>query len=607
MAKSISKEGTIPLIFQARVETYGERVCVMYKKDGVYTDISWNAMNDMVRRFSFYLLSLGVKKGDRIALFSENRYEWWIADLAILSVGAVTVPVYSTNSSEEAAYILGNSESVTCIVSDEDILSRVLKAKKNLKKLKNIIIFNDLSSKKAGIVSFSEAFKIGDKFKNKDVLKTRIKALKPSDIATIIYTSGTTGNPKGVMLTQNNFVSQAEVLFGMEFVEEIFDYDIFLSFLPLSHVLERTVGYYGPMYRGCTVAFAQNMQTLLDDMKEICPTIIISVPRIYEKVRAGILTKIAESSPIAKGIFSLAFSVAKKNLPYMCSGKPRKGLFAGRYDLFDKLVFSKLKKNLGFDRLKIAVSGGGPLSISDAEFFIGMEVQILEGYGLTETSPVTHVNRPRKIKPGSVGHILPGTEVKLSDEGEILIKGRQLMAGYYKDPKGTKEATTKDGFFKSGDIGIIDETGRLTITGRIKDVIITAGGKNISPQNIENSLKSSRFIEHVAVIGDRRKYLSVLVVPAFAELEKWAAKNEASFSSRTELIADSKVNAMIAEEISKNMKHYARVEQIRNFKLLDVDWSQESGELTPSLKVKRKVVEAKYSAEIESMYPPDNS
>ena len=417
MAKVISKEGTLPVIFQARAETYGERVCVKYRKNGVYTDISWNAMNDMIQRFSFYLLSLGVKKGDKISLFSENRYEWWVADMAILSIGAVTVPVYSTNSPEEAAYIIGDSESAICIVSDEDILSRVLKVKKDIKKFKDIIIFDEPSSKKRGVVSFSEALASGAKFKNKDLLKSRIKAVKPSDVATIIYTSGTTGNPKGVMLTQDNFVSQIEILFGQEFRDHVTDESVFLSFLPLSHVLERTIGYYGPIYRGATVAFAQSTQTLLDDMKDIRPTVLISVPRIYEKVRAGVLSKVAEGSPIAKGIFNLAVGTMKKNLPFVCYGKQRKGLFARRYKLFDKLVFSKLKENVGLSNLTLAVSGGAPLSITDAEFFIGMEIQVVEGYGLTETSPVTHVNRVHNIKPGTVGQIVPETQIKLTDEG----------------------------------------------------------------------------------------------------------------------------------------------------------------------------------------------
>ena len=604
--KSVTKGGVLPVMFKERVEKSGNRVSLKYKRNGVYTDITWNELNDMVHKLSFYLMDLGVKKGDRVALFAENRYEWWMADMAVLSIGAISVPIYATNSPEEAHYIISNSESVICFVSTEDILNRVLKVKKQLPKLKKIVIFDSYDQTKAGVTPLSTALKEGAKSKNTaKTIDARLKTLKPNDMASIVYTSGTTGQPKGVMLSHDNFYSQVEILFGREFKGIILEEDVFLSFLPLSHVLERMAGYYGPIFSGSITAFADSVQTLLEDMKVIRPTILLSVPRIYEKLRAGILAKVADSSPIAKLFFKFAFSTAKKNLPYSCVGKQRKGLFAKRYNIANKVVFSKLKDGLGLDHLKIAVSGGGPLSISDAEFFIGMEIQILEGYGLTETSPVTHLNRFKNSKPGSVGHILPDTEMKLSDDGEILLKGRQLMLGYYKNPKGTSEVMTKDGFLRSGDIGRVDETGRLTITGRVKDIIITAGGKNISPQNIENSLKNSRFIEQAAVIGDRRKYLSALIVPNFDELGKWAKKNEIKFNSNRELIGDLKVNSMIGEEILKNMKHYARVEQIRNFKMLDADWSQETGELTPSLKVKRKVVEAKYAVEIESMYPPD--
>ena len=602
----VTKGGVLPELFQERVKKSGDRVSLKYKKNGVYTDITWNELNDMVQKLSFYLMDLGIKKEDKIALFAENRYEWWLADLAILSIGAISVPIYATNSPEEAEYIIENSESIICFVSTEDILKRVLAVRNNLPKLKSIIVFDEYSQENDGIITLSKALANGSK-SNKTVkdINDCIEKIKSSDLATIVYTSGTTGQPKGVMLSQDNFYSQVDIIFGQVFKGVITEDDIFLSFLPLSHVLERMGGYYGPIYRGCTVAFAENIQTLLDDMKIIRPTILISVPRIYEKLRAGILAKAAESSLIAKGIFKFAFSTAKKNLPYACTGKKRKGLFAKRYNIANKIVFTKLKDSLGLNRLKVAVSGGGPLSISDAEFFTGMNIQILEGYGLTETSPATHINRYNNSKPGSVGHIVPETEAKLTDEGEILLKGRQLMLGYYKNPEGTSEVITKDGFLRSGDIGRIDETGRLTITGRVKDIIITAGGKNISPQNIENSLKNSMFIEQAAVIGDRRKYLSALVVPNFDELAKWANKNDVNFSSNRELINDQKVNSMISEEILKNMKHYSRVEQIRNFKMLDADWSQETGELTPSLKVKRKVVEAKYATVIESMYPPD--
>jgi long-chain acyl-CoA synthetase len=294
--------------------------------------------------------------------------------------------------------------------------------------------------------------------------------------------------------------------------------------------------------------------------------------------------------------------MARKNLPYACTVTDRSGLFAVLYNLADKLVFSKLKVALGMDRLKFAVSGGGPLSVSDAEFFLGMEISVIEGFGLTETTPVTNVNLPENIKPGTVGPPIPETKIKISDEGEILIKGPQVMKGYYKNPKATKEVFTKDGFFKTGDIGIVDEEGYLSITGRIKDIIVTAGGKNISPQNIENSLKESRFIEQVAIIGDRRKYLAALVIPNFEEMGKWAAKQGYTFSDNSEMTHNDAVIKLIGEEIQKHTAKYSRVEQIRKYTLLDAEWTQETGELTPTQKVKRRIVGEKYSAEIESMY-----
>jgi long-chain acyl-CoA synthetase len=489
MAKEvIMKENNIPLMFQRRVVKYGDRTCVMYKKDGVYTGISWNQMNGMVRDLAGYLLSLGIRSRDRVAIFAENRFEWWVADMATLSIGAITVPIYATNSAEESQYILKNSESRLCFVSTEDHLERIQKVKKKLPGLKNIIIFDEYSRKKTGVMTFSKALEEGKKFKNKALIDKKIRAVKPADLATIMYTSGTTGNPKGVMLTHDNFYSQVDIVFGQVMAGLILEDDIFLSFLPLSHVLERMAGYYGPIYAGATVAFAESINALLDNFKEVRPTILVSVPRIYEKIRAGILSQVTDASALKKAIFNFAISTAQKNLIYACTDRPRTGLFATRFSLMDRLVYSKLKDKLGFDRLKYSFSGGGPLSVSDAEFFIGMGLKIMEGFGLTETSPVTHLTRPDNIKPGTVGHPIPETEIRISDEGELLIRGRQLMQGYFRNPKATKEAFTKDGFFRTGDIGMIDQTGRLTITGRIKDIIITAGGKNVSPQNLENIL-----------------------------------------------------------------------------------------------------------------------
>ncbi|MGB4108972.1 MAG: AMP-binding protein, partial [Desulfomonilia bacterium] len=300
-----------------------------------------------------------------------------------------------------------------------------------------------------------------------------------------------------------------------------------------------------------------------------------------------------------------AMGIARDNRPYICNNKPRTGLFAMKYNLADKIIFSKLKVALGMDRLHGAISGGGPLSVSDAEFFLGMGIRILEGFGLTETSPVTNGNKPKKIKPGTVGPAVKDTIIKIGEGGEILVKGPQVMKGYYKNEEATREVFTEDGFFRTGDIGEIDDEGYLKITGRIKDIIVTSGGKNISPQNIENSLQASPYIEQVAVIGDNRKYLSALIVPSFENLEKWANEQGIWFSSHKDLISNDKVAALFEKEIEENMKDFARVEQIRKFTLLDTPWAQETGELTPTLKLKRRVINQKYARVIDAMYPPE--
>ena len=604
LVKKNLSEKSVAAVFQNNVKAYGDKACVAYKRDGRYMDISWNEMNTMVTDLGNFLLAQGVKKGDRVAVFSPNRYEWWVSDLAILSTGAVNVPIYATNSPEEAHYVLQHSESKICFVATEDHLERVLKVKKKLPKLKLIVIFDELTHKKTGVMGIDEAYKKGASYKDKTMLKKRIKAIKSNDMATIIYTSGTTGNPKGVMLSHSNFISNVRQIYT-DFHEYLSPDNIFLSFLPLSHSLERTAGYYMPMSGGMKVAFAEDFSKVAQNLAEIRPQFIVSVPRLYEKIHAGILAKVAEAPAIKQFLFNQANKTAHQNLPYVCNNLSRSGFFAKKYDLFDKVVFSKLKAALGMDRLRLCISGGGPLSVSDAEFFLGMGLVIIEGFGLTETTPVTNVNRPGIIKPGSVGPALPETQVKISDEGEILIKGPQVMMGYYKNPAATKEVFTKDGFFRTGDIGIIDEKGRLSITGRIKDIIVTAGGKNISPQNIENSVKGSKYVEQIAVIGDKRKYLSALVIPAFEELKKWAKSKGVPFTNNTDLINNKEVIDLIGKELEKYTSQFARVEQIRSFRLLDAEWTQATGELTPTLKVKRRIIEQKYAQEIESMYPPE--
>ena len=599
------QETSMAAIFQNRVEKWGEKAMCAYKNDkGVYEDISWKQINEMVFDLAGYLLTKGINIQDKVALFSPNRYEWWVSDLAILSTGAVNVPIYATNSAEEARYVIDNSDSKICIVGTKSHLKKVLEVKPKLPNLTEIIIFDDLDKPIEGVITFKEALKIGAVANKRADIDKRIKSIKTEDIATLIYTSGTTGNPKGVMLTHSNFVSNCNQLYDV--APHLFEYDhTLLSFLPLSHSFERTVGYYLPLYVGKKVVFAGDVSKILDFFQEVRPTFIVSVPRIYEKVHAGIVSKMSAEKPIKQKLFAWAMDVAKRNLPYICNDKPRTGMFAIEYAIANKIIFSKLKEKLGLDKLQFALSGGGPLSVSDAEFFLGMGIKVLEGFGLTETAPVTNANRPEKIKAGSVGAPVKDTIVKLSEEGEVLIKGPQVMKGYYKNEAATKEVFTDDGFFKTGDIGVIDSDQYLKITGRIKDLIITSGGKNISPQNIENSLKASQYIEQVAVIGDNRKYLSALIVPAFTELENWAKANNIAFTSKKDLLNNPEVNKFMLSEIESNMKDYARVEQIRKIKLLENEWSQQTEELTPTLKLKRRVITQKYANEIESLYPPD--
>lgn len=596
--------------FQDQAARYADKTYATYKKDGAWKEISWSSMNSMVHNLAYYLLSIGIEKGDKVGLFSPNRWEWHLAALAINSIGAVDVPIYATNSADEAEYILSNSDSKACLVGTEDHLKKVLKVRSKLPSMKQVVIFDEVNVSQDQELTLAKALSLGEASPNKDLFDQRLGSIQPSELATLIYTSGTTGNPKGVMLTHNNYVSNViNTLIGMKDPKTGQDLlgpdDIFLSFLPLSHSLERTTGFHGAIMTGAKTAFAEDIARLLDNFKEVRPTIIVSVPRIYEKVHAGILAKMAGESGLKKKIFNFAMRQAAKNLPYVCRNLPRKGLFALKFGLADKLVLSKLRITLGMDRLRFAISGGAPLSQTDGEFFIGMGIKILEGFGLTETTPITNFNRPWFIKPGTVGQPIKDTIIKIADDGEILIKGPQVMAGYYKNEEATREAILPDGFFRTGDIGIVDEDGCLKITGRIKDIIVTAGGKNISPQNIEGSLKDSRFVEQVGIIGDKRKYLSALIVPAFPELEKWAKEKGIQFATHRDLIDNAEVQKLYRAEIDQCMSQYARVEQIRKFTLLDAEWTQATGELTPTQKVKRKVINTKYANEIEAMYAGD--
>ncbi|HEY1406626.1 MAG TPA: long-chain fatty acid--CoA ligase [Spirochaetota bacterium] len=586
--------------FVLQSDRLGERTLVRYRENGIYVTKSWNEMREIVDNVASYFISTGVRKGDRIAIFAFNCWQWWAADMAALSVGAVTVPLYATNSVEETRFVLDHSTSRICFVGNEDQRDKVRASKKKLPALEKIVTFYD-APKKGEMLSFTTAIDAGRKAKKIKEVTARRKGLKHKDLLSIVYTSGTTGNPKGVMLSHGNIFSNVVQLLDT-FGPYVNEDDTFLSFLPLSHVLERVAGYYAPIRIGCSVAFAEHFRTIQRDMQEIQPTVIVSVPRLCEKIHAGVLSTFATFSPVKRAIVRWALRVGRQNIPNVCANRTATGFLAKKLGFCDANVFSLLRKEIGFSRVRVAISGGGPLSYADGEFFLSIGINMFEGYGLTEASPVTNVNAVGCIRQGTVGPAMSNTTIAISDEGEVLVKGPQVMSGYYKDKAATKNAFDKKGYLRTGDLGRLDEDGNLTITGRIKDIIVTAGGKNISPQNIELALKQCRFIEHVAVIGDRRKFLSALIIPEFSEIEKWAKRQGIVFVNRAEMAKSPDVRALFSAQIEKVMKDFARVEQVKSFAVLDDIWGIDTGELTPSLKVKRRVIEEKYAQLIDSLY-----
>ena len=596
---------SIPVMFREQAAVKRDAAMCAYRRDegGQFIDISWMEMDYMSRCLGKYLISRGIKSGDKVAIFSANRYEWWVADLGILSTGAINVPVYPTNTTQETRYILSDSDARICFVGTRDHLQKTLEILPKLSKLEEIIVFDEVAVDHPKVITFRQALEKGKVIDDQGELDRRVEELDPDAVATFIYTSGTTGNPKGVMLSHNNMTTNAEQWKAL--TPEVIDSmpHVALSFLPLSHVFERTITYYGAcISAGHKVYFARDMTTVLQDMIEVRPTIFASVPRVFEKMRGGIIAKVGQASPIKQKLFYWAMDVAKRNLPYVCNGKNRAGIFALEYALAHKLIISKLLAAIGLDRVVIGGSGGGPLSAADAEFFIGMGMMVLEGFGMTETSPLALANVPGHIRPGTVGKPLAQTECRIGDGGELLIKGPQVMLGYYKNEAATKEAFTGDGFLRTGDIAEVTGEGDFKITGRIKDLIITSGGKNISPQNIEGSLMFSPYINYTAIIGDGKNYLTALIAPAFDALEPWAQEEGISFSSRAELVKNEKVRAFYDRQIEDLTREFGQVERIKKFALLDHDWSQQTGELTPTLKLKRRIIVEKYKDVIDDMY-----
>lgn len=592
-------DAAIGRMFFNRVERYDSRVLFKVKHDGRYQDISWREAGQTAKNFALGLLELGIQHEDRISLLSENRPEWAFADLGILSIGTVNVPIYATNTPGQVEYIVNDSASRILVVSTEQQLEKALEARPNCPSLEKIVVFDEIGETDYPMVcSFRKICESGAASDKEELFKQRRERVKPQDLASIIYTSGTTGDPKGVMLIHDNFLSNCR---SVTQILPMTDEDICLSFLPLSHSFERLAGYYTPIYIGSTIAYAESADTVRDNLQEIRPTFMASVPRIYEKFHAAVLENVRSGSHIKQKIFDWSFSVGREMSDYTVAKEKPPVLLKQKNKIADKLVFKNIKENVG-GRLKYFVSGGAPLAREINEFFHALGITILEGYGLTETSPVLTTNTPENFKFGTVGKPIPDVTIEIAEDGEILARGPNIMMGYFNKPVETAEVLGPDGFFRTGDIGLLDEDGFLKITDRKKDIIVTAGGKNVAPQNIENALKTDPMIANAMVHGDKRKFLSALIVPDFERLEKIAKVQGIKYGSISELVKHEKIVALINERVEVVNSSLARYETIKKFAIMEKDFTLEAGEITPTLKVKRKVVLEKYRDILDSFY-----
>jgi long-chain acyl-CoA synthetase len=591
-------------MFWERVERSGDRPAQQFKHGAGWTTITWREVGETVRELALGLLALGRAKGDSVALLSSSRAEWVQADFAIFTAGCVTVPVYPSYPPDLIAYIVNDSGARTILVEDPAQLAKVLQAREKTPHLEHIIVISDYDAPQPPkmVMTWESLRRLGRENAGTGALGSalaeRVASTRPTDLATIVYTSGTTGPPKGVMQTHGNHIAAVTASKQATPVEEGW---VHLLFLPLAHSFARLESFLGVAH-GLTTAFAENLDKVGENLRETRPHFICSVPRVFEKVYGRILAGVEAGSPAKKKIFNWAVSVGRDVSRHQQRGQPVPTTLELKRKIAHKLVFSKLHAALG-GRLRWAVSGGAPLSRDIAEFFHAAGILLLEGYGLTETCPVLTFNRPDRYKFGSVGQTLPGVQVQIAADGEILARGPNIATlGYFKQPEATHEVFGADGWFHTGDIGTIDGDGFLFITDRKKDLIVTAGGMNIAPQNIENLLKADPFISQVMVYGDRRPYPVALITVNGDELSKFAREQGILTSEAAAIVKHPKVVERVGrtvEEKNTQLQSYAR---IKRFTVLPTDFTLDGGELTPTLKVKRKVVSQKYQDAIEELY-----
>ena len=597
---------TLPKAFLDRARKKPGRTAMRWKHLGIWRDITWSEYLEKVKRVALGFHALGVRRGDHVAIIGENKPEWLYCAFGAMCSGAVYVGIYTTSPARECEYVVGHSESVVYLCEDEEQFDKALEFRDNTPALRKMIVW-DMEGLRhfedPMLMSFDDLLELGRKTdeENPGLFFDLINRTRPEDTAGIIYTSGTTGMPKGAMLSHGGYLWMGKTICS---VTDIRENDETISFLPLNHIFEQIFDFLVHIVVGHIVNFTENTDTVMADMIDVSPTMFHAVPRIWEKYYSGIIIRMDDATWLKRQCYHLAVRIGTAYNDMILAKKKPSLTLSLAYGLAYFVVFRKLKKRLGFDRMRLGVSAAAPISHNILKFFQSMGIPIREGYGLTETTGGTHLSGIDDFKLGYVGKALPGTDVKIAEDGEILVKHEALFKGYYKDEETTRQVLI-DGWLHTGDVGEVDEEGYLKITDRKKDLIITAGGKNVAPQYIENLLKFSPYINDAVVIGDRRKYITALIVIDEDNVVKYAQDHKVQYTTFASLTRTPEVIELIQREIDKVNAQMARVENIRKFRILDKKLYTEDGEVTPTMKVKRKAINAQFGDVIEDMYRED--
>lgn len=594
---------SVPHMLFNTIEKYPNKVALRFKRGGKLKHYTYEQIGDKIRSLTHGMAQLGLKPGDKIAILSNNRPEWTITDFAGLCLRSVVVPIYQTLPPNQIEYILKDSETCAIFVENEEQYNKITEIKVRLPKLEFVISFQTIDESDEDLRTFNEMMTMGETHRTEhpEFFDQTLDAIESDEICSMVYTSGTTGNPKGVMLHHKGFITD---IVNADARLNILDSDTFLSFLPLSHLYERLAGHWTPMYKGAAIHYSQSIDTVIDDLAEAKPTVIVSVPRLFEKVAARVLEQVEHSSPVKRKIFYWALETGRKYHDKKIEGNLN-FVLKRQYKLADKLVFQQIKQKLG-GRLRYPIAGGAPLSVDTLKFFEGLDMQIIEGYGMTETHLIITLTPFGKSRYGSCGKPISGVKVKIAEDGEVLVKGQTVMAGYFKKPDLTEESIDEEGWFHTGDVGHLDDENYLYLTDRKKNIIVTSGGKNIASAPIENKVKASKYIDEICLIGNKRKFISALMVPNFEALHKWAKERKLDFSSNAELVDKSEVKNFLWQEVDYFQRDLARFEQIKKIAILAEPFSLEKGEITPSLKIKRNVVDERYKHLIDKIYQTDH-